>query len=76
MTRPYFLPPATPKERVQLLRKAFADTLKDAEFLADANKSKLDIEPIAGAELEKTVRGLFSLEPSMVARLKEVLVPK
>lgn len=76
MTRPYFLPPGTPKDRVQLLRKAFADTLKDTEFLAEANKSKLDIEPVSGEELEKTVAGLFSLEPSMVTRLKEVLVPK
>lgn len=76
MTRPYFLPPGTPKDRVQLLRKAFGDTLKDTEFLAEANKSKLDIEPVSGEELEKTVAGLFSLEPSMVTRLKEVLVPK
>lgn len=76
MTRPYFLPPGTPKDRVHLLRKAFADTLRDPEFLADAKKSRLDVEPISGEELEKTVAGLFRLESSMVARLKEVLVPK
>src|ERR1041384_1664106 len=38
VTRIYFVPPATPKDRIQLLRKAFADTLKDQEFIADAKK--------------------------------------
>ncbi len=76
MTRPYFLPPATPKERLQLLRKAFSDTLKDSGFLAEANKARLDIEAVSGEELEKVVVGLFKLEPAQVAKLKDVLVPK
>ena len=38
ITRPYFLSPGTPKNPVQLLRKAFADTLKDPELLAEAKK--------------------------------------
>lgn len=76
ITRPYFLPPGTPKDRVRLLRKAFADTLKDPAFSAEAKKSKLDINPVPGDEMEKVVGGLFKIEPGMVARLKEVLVPK
>lgn len=76
ITRPYFLPPGTPKERVQLLRKSFSDTLADAGFLSEAKKSSLDIEPVTGEEMEKVVAGLFKIEPGMVARLKEVLVPR
>jgi len=76
VTRIYFVPPATPKDRVQLLRKAFADTLKDPEFLADAKKSKLDIEPVAGEEVQKLVQDLYKIDPSTLARLKEVLLPK
>ena len=76
ITRPYFLPPGTPKDRVQLLRKAFSETLNDPEFLAEAKKSNLDIEPVSGEEMEKVVAGLFKLEPGMVVRLKEVLVPR
>ena len=76
MTRPYFLPPATSKDRVQVLRKAFVDTLKDAEFLAEAKKSNLDLEPVSGEELEKVVGELFKLEPGLVAKLKEVLIPR
>src|SRR5215813_1780865 len=44
--RPYVLPPGTPKDRVQILRKAFMDTVKDPDFLADASKAKLDINPL------------------------------
>ena len=76
LTRIYFVPPGTPRERVQTLRKAFADTLKDPEFLADAKKSKLDIEPVPGEELQKLVRNLYTIDPSTLARLKEVLLPK
>ncbi|MEK7879644.1 MAG: tripartite tricarboxylate transporter substrate-binding protein, partial [candidate division NC10 bacterium] len=71
--RPYVLPPGTPKERVLLLRKAFMDTMKDPEFLADAQKAKLDINPLDGAELERNVHEVFSLDPMLAARLKEIL---
>ena len=37
------LPPATPKDRVELLRKSYMDTIKDPEFLADAAKARLDV---------------------------------
>ena len=74
--RPYALPPGTPKDRVQLLRRAFLQTLKDPEFLADAQKAKLDVEPISGEDLEKRVAKLFKLSPALVAKLKEILIPK
>lgn len=71
--RPYTLPPGTPKQLVQMLRKAFQDTMKDPEFVADAMQSRLDIDPVSGEELERIVSGLFKLSPALVARLKEVL---
>lgn len=71
--RPYVLPPGTPKDRVQLLRKAFIDTVKDPEFLADATKAKLDINPLDGAELEKNVKDVFNLDPKLIPRAKEIL---
>ena len=71
--RPYVLPPGTPKDRVQILRKAFMDTMKDPEFLADANKAKLDINPLDGAELEKNVKEVFNLDPALIPRAKEIL---
>ena len=71
--RPYVVPPGTPKERVEMLRKAFMDTMKDPEFLADAEKAKLDINPLDGASLEKAVREVFNVDPMLVPRLKEIL---
>ena len=71
--RPYVLPPGTPRELVQVIRKAFEDTMKDREFLAEAKKADLDLDPITGGELANTVGRLFNLESTMVARLKEVL---
>jgi tripartite-type tricarboxylate transporter receptor subunit TctC len=73
ITRLYGLPPSTPKERVQLLRKAFQETLKDPEFLGEAQKSKLDVNPLNGGEVEEVIRGLFGLKSGTVAKLKEVL---
>jgi tripartite-type tricarboxylate transporter receptor subunit TctC len=73
VTRLYALAPETPKDRVQILRKAFGAVLRDPEFLADAKKSQLDTNPLSGEEVEKTVAGLFKLEPGVVAQLREIL---
>jgi len=73
IVRTYTLPPGTPKDRVQLLRKAFEATLADPEFLADAKKSKLNVDPIPVAEIDKGIAGLFKLDPALVAKLKDVL---
>jgi hypothetical protein len=51
LTYSYVLPPGTPKDRVEIVRKSFADTMKDAEFIADTKKSKLGIDPMTGDEL-------------------------
>jgi tripartite-type tricarboxylate transporter receptor subunit TctC len=73
LNRFYVLPPATPRDRVRLLRKAFLDTIKDPEFIADTQRAKLDLDPIDGEEIQKQVRELFKLEPALVAKLKEIL---
>ena len=71
--RPFVLPPGTPKERVQVLRNAYMDTMKNPEFLAEAKKANLDITPADGAELERNVKENFNLEPALVAKLREIL---
>jgi tripartite-type tricarboxylate transporter receptor subunit TctC len=73
ITRPYALGPGTPKDRVQLLRKAFVETMKDPEFLADAKKSRLDTDPLTGEEIDKIVAQLFKMDASLVNQLKEIL---
>src|SRR4030095_16248588 len=53
--RPFTGPRGTPKERLQLLRKGFADTMKDREFIAEAEKSKLETTYVSGEEVDKYV---------------------
>ena len=67
--RPFSVSPGTPKDRLKILRQAFAATLKDAEFIADAKKSKLDVNYVSAAEIEKYVDQIYS----MPAHVKENL---
>jgi tripartite-type tricarboxylate transporter receptor subunit TctC len=73
IVRTYTLPPGTPKDRVQLLRKAFESTLKDPEFLADAKKSRLNVEPVSSEAIEKDIANLFKLDPSLISKFKDIL---
>ena len=71
--RPYALPPGSPQERVQLLRKALRDTLMDKELLAEAEKAKLEINPVSAEELAKTIDSLFKLDPVLLAKVKDIM---
>lgn len=69
----YALPPGTPKDRLQLLRKAFIDTLASQDMLADIQRARLVADPATGEELKKIVDRLFALPPAVANRLKETL---
>jgi tripartite-type tricarboxylate transporter receptor subunit TctC len=73
---PYSVAPGTPPERLQLLQQAFVKTLRDRALNAEAKKSDLEIAPIDGPTTAKTFAGLYELNPSLIARLKELLLPK
>ena len=74
--RPFILPPGTPMDRVAVLRTAFQATLKDPDFLADAKKARLIIDPVTGEEMEKIVADVFTMSPALQAKLKAALYPK
>ncbi len=61
MGRPYAAPPGVPKERVQALRTAFMATTKDAKFLVEAKKRRLEIDPITGEEITALMKELYAL---------------
>jgi len=73
ITYGYSLPPNTPKERVQILRKGFMQTMKDPDFLNDASKANLEIAPASGEDIELLIQNMFKTPPAVVAKLKEVL---
>ena len=67
MGRPFVAPPGIPPERLAALRKAFMDTVTDKEFLADAAKAKLEINPADGAKVEALVKEIYAT-PAAVAQ--------
>ena len=73
MTYGYSLPPNTPKDRIQTLRAAFLQTVKDSDFLNDAGKANLEVAPASGEEIEQSIQKLFKTPSPVVAKLKEVL---
>jgi hypothetical protein len=54
------------------MRRAFADTFKDKEFLAEAKKQNLDIAPITAEEAQKTVVDTYNMPKPVVDRLRRL----
>ena len=73
---PYSVAPGTPPDRLQVLQQGFIKTLRDPELIAEAKKADLEVEPIDGPTTAKTFAGLYELNPSLIAKLKEILIPK
>jgi tripartite-type tricarboxylate transporter receptor subunit TctC len=71
--RTFLLPPGVPRERAEMLKSAFAKTLADPEFLAEAQKAKLGVAPVTGEELERRVNAFFKLPDDLKRRIKRVL---
>jgi tripartite-type tricarboxylate transporter receptor subunit TctC len=71
--RPFIAPPGLPAERLKILRDGFAKALNDPALLADADKRKWDLDPIAGAELEATAKEIMVQPADVVERMKKLL---
>jgi tripartite-type tricarboxylate transporter receptor subunit TctC len=72
MGRPFFAPPGLPAERVSLLRKAFMETMKDRQFLAEAEKLKLEINPVRGEAVQELVAEIYRTPPDILRKAVEV----
>lgn len=73
--RPLAMPPGTPKDRLDILRTAFAETLKDPELLDEAKRAKVDITYVSGPEVEKLVKQILHM-PEEARRSLSFLVQK
>lgn len=69
-------PPGTPEDRVALLRRAFDGTVKDADFLEEAVRLKLDISPISGTETAAVVARFYATPAAVVQRIRGALGPE
>jgi tripartite-type tricarboxylate transporter receptor subunit TctC len=73
MGRPYLAPPQVPQERAMVLRDAFGRTMQDPQFLADAEKSALEITPVGGEEIEHLVKELYQTPKLIAAKAAELI---
>jgi tripartite-type tricarboxylate transporter receptor subunit TctC len=71
--RPFIAPPATPPDRVKILREAFNKTMTDPILIAETNKRKWDLEPTSGEELETISKEVMVQPPEVIERVKKVL---
>ena len=71
--RPYFLPPDVPKERAAAMRKAFAETMRDAELKTEAKRLRLDVDMVSGEEVQATIDRIYSTPPELIAKVKQAL---
>jgi tripartite-type tricarboxylate transporter receptor subunit TctC len=67
MGRPYLAPPGIPADRAEVLRKAFMETMQDKDYLADAEKSQLEINPVSGEKVQALVQEVYAT-PSEIAK--------
>jgi tripartite-type tricarboxylate transporter receptor subunit TctC len=64
--RAYYAPPGVPADRVEALRQAFADTLSDPDFLAEAEEFDIEVDPRSGAELQEQIERVFAAPDAVV----------
>lgn len=74
--RPFLLPPNVPAARVAAIRKAFADTMKDAKFLQAVEKAKLELNWVSGEEVQELVESVLATPREIVAATQQNLFPK
>jgi hypothetical protein len=73
--RSYIAPPETPPAQLAILRTAFDKTVVDPAFLADAEKMRVDIEPLGGAKVQDVVGKLYATPPAIVERARKAIRP-
>ena len=73
MGRPFVAPQNVPAERIEALRKAFIETMKDPDLVAEAGKANLEVNPVAGAEIQKIVLDAYQTPPDIVKKTGDLL---
>jgi hypothetical protein len=73
--RPYLVAAEVPADRVAALRKAFMETMRDPEFMAEARRAGLDIDAVDGEQTQRLVRRFYEASPDIVSKVKKALQP-
>ena len=73
--RPFAAPPGVPADRLAALRRAFEATLKDAAFLADADKAQLEVDPLTAREIEQLLAAAYGAPKAIVQKAAALIEP-
>jgi len=73
--RSYIAPPETPPAQLEILRAAFDKTVVDPQFLADAEKMRIDIDALPGTKVQDVVARLFQTPAPIVERARKAIRP-
>ncbi|HZO47158.1 MAG TPA: hypothetical protein VFB68_14785 [Xanthobacteraceae bacterium] len=73
MARPFAAPPDIPRDRAAALVAAFDATMKDPEYLADAQKLRIDVNPVSGGEIDKLLRELYATPKDVIAKASQAI---
>ena len=73
--RSYIAPPGLPAELLDTLRSAFDATMRDQDFLHDAETIRIDISPLPGAKVQELVQKIYAAPKDVVARARQAINP-
>ena len=73
MGRPFIAPPGLPQDRVDALRAAFTATMQDPEYLADAAKTQMEVNPVPGDKVQALVKEIYSTPPAIAQKAASFL---
>jgi tripartite-type tricarboxylate transporter receptor subunit TctC len=76
MGRPFLAPPGIPADRADALRNAFMKTMTDPEFVAEAQRAQLEVNPVAGEDLQKLVAEIYRTPPEVAQKAAQLLAVK
>ena len=70
--RVFIMPKKIPKERIEIMRKAFDATMRDQDFLADAQRQQLPIDPLTGPAAEKVAAAVLAASSATIRSAREI----
>jgi tripartite-type tricarboxylate transporter receptor subunit TctC len=73
MARPFAAPPGIPRDRADALVAAFDATMKDPDYLADAKKSRIDVNPVRGPEIDKLLAELYATPKNVIQKASQAI---
>jgi tripartite-type tricarboxylate transporter receptor subunit TctC len=70
---PYIMSKQTPEYRLSALRAAFDETMRDKDFIAEAEKMTFPIVPVSGREAQDIVQRIYAVSPDLVSKAAEAI---